>query len=303
MAAVTAPAHVTAVVTAVEPWGDYVRVVLAGDPLGGARPGQFVTVTTGTDGCLVAARAFAVHEADPVAATVALVVAVTGPGSRWLTDRRRGERVGVTGPLGRGFTLPDGPGAVWVGVGGGYGAAVLGWAARTVLASGGWAGAVVGAADARRLCDVPALRRQLGGDLHLTTDDGSRGRRGTVLDALPAVLDDGPAAIAPSVSIGACGPMRMLAALTRELGARPDADRYRVELAVEERMACGVGVCMTCVLPVVGGDGVTRMTRTCVEGPVLDARRMRWDAVRADGADVPQDAEGAMAMSPGGRSG
>jgi dihydroorotate dehydrogenase electron transfer subunit len=48
-------------------------------------------------------------------------------------------------------------------------------------------------------------------------------------------------------------------------------------------------VCMTCVLPVVGDDGVTRMTRSCVDGPVFLADRIRWDDV----GTVPADALGA----------
>ena len=65
------------------------------------------------------------------------------------------------------------------------------------------------------------------------------------------------------------------------------------QVAVEESMACGVGVCMTCVMPVVGNDGVTRMVRSCVEGPVFRGDRVRWDAF-ADGIGrVPDDAVGA----------
>jgi len=51
------------------------------------------------------------------------------------------------------------------------------------------------------------------------------------------------------------------------------------QCAVEEAMACGVGVCMTCVLPVDGDDGITRMVRSCVEGPVFRGERVHWDAV------------------------
>ncbi len=69
--------------------------------------------------------------------------------------------------------------------------------------------------------------------------------------------------------------------------------RLRLEVAVEEAMACGVGVCMTCVLPVVDPDGRTRMLRACREGAVFDAARVRWDAIGACGSAVPADAVGA----------
>jgi dihydroorotate dehydrogenase electron transfer subunit len=58
-------------------------------------------------------------------------------------------------------------------------------------------------------------------------------------------------------------------------------------------MACGIGVCMTCVLPVTGVDGRTRMVRSCVEGPVFRGDRVRWDAFENGYALVPADAVGA----------
>jgi dihydroorotate dehydrogenase electron transfer subunit len=57
-------------------------------------------------------------------------------------------------------------------------------------------------------------------------------------------------------------------------------------------MACGIGVCMTCVLPVRGDDGVSRFVRSCVEGPVFDAGRVRWDDV----GRLPADLFGADGM-------
>jgi dihydroorotate dehydrogenase electron transfer subunit len=57
-------------------------------------------------------------------------------------------------------------------------------------------------------------------------------------------------------------------------------------------MACGIGVCMTCVLPVVGEDGRTRFSRSCVEGPVFGGDRVRFDDVGA----LPHDVVGADAM-------
>jgi dihydroorotate dehydrogenase electron transfer subunit len=83
----------------------------------------------------------------------------------------------------------------------------------------------------------------------------------------------------------ACGPMGMLAAV-----AAMAAD-YGIpcQVAVEETMACGIGVCMTCVLPVRGSDGQTRMVRSCVEGPVFHGEQVRFDAV----GTVPPDALGA----------
>ena len=90
--------------------------------------------------------------------------------------------------------------------------------------------------------------------------------------------------------IYACGPMPMLRQVTA-LARRYDIP---VQVAVEELMACGVGVCMTCVLPVAGTDGITRMVRSCVDGPVFRGEQVRWDDV----GTIPFDAFGAPGWEP-----
>jgi len=83
----------------------------------------------------------------------------------------------------------------------------------------------------------------------------------------------------------ACGPMPMLAEVARISTKK----RVYSQCAVEEAMACGIGVCMTCVLPVIGDDGVTRMVRSCVDGPIFRGDRVRWRDINT----VPADALGA----------
>jgi len=93
---------------------------------------------------------------------------------------------------------------------------------------------------------------------------------GRVTDALPGVM-----AAAHTDVVYACGPMGMLKAVS-EIATAYGAHS---QCAVEEAMACGIGICMTCVLPVVGDDGTTRMVRSCVDGPVFNGERVRWDDV------------------------
>ncbi len=81
-------------------------------------------------------------------------------------------------------------------------------------------------------------------------------------------------------------------AMLRAVGDVAQRHAIRAQVAVEEAMACGIGVCMTCVLPVRGDDGVSRFVRSCVEGPVFDAGRVRWDDIGA----LPPDLLGADAM-------
>lgn len=102
-----------------------------------------------------------------------------------------------------------------------------------------------------------------------------------VTDALAGLLDGSAAGRLP-VAVYACGPMAML----REVTAVAAWRGITAQVAVEESMACGIGVCMTCVLPVVGEDGVTRMTRTCVEGPVFSGTAVRWHDIGSMAEDV-----------------
>jgi dihydroorotate dehydrogenase electron transfer subunit len=111
------------------------------------------------------------------------------------------------------------------------------------------------------------------------------GVRGLVTDRLTQVIHE-----ARTDVIYACGPMGMLRQVTTL------ASRYDIPVLalVEESMACGIGVCMTCVLPVVGEDGVTRMVRSCVDGPVFHGDLVRWDDV----GTIPFDALGAPGWNP-----
>jgi dihydroorotate dehydrogenase electron transfer subunit len=67
----------------------------------------------------------------------------------------------------------------------------------------------------------------------------------------------------------------MLAAVARRAGERG----LPVQVALEERMACGFGVCWTCVVPIHGDDGATTMRRSCIDGPVFDGARVDWPGV------------------------
>ena len=128
---------------------------------------------------------------------------------------------------------------------------------------------MLGAATESKLFGVLEAKR-ITASLTITTEDGSVGERGRVTDVLPGVLERTDADV-----VYACGPMGMLAAVAEVATAH---GAYS-QCAVEEAMACGVGVCMTCVLPVVGDDGVTRMLRSCTDGPVFRGDRVRWSEV------------------------
>jgi dihydroorotate dehydrogenase electron transfer subunit len=261
------------------PVNAYVELTLAAPEIAErAEPGQFVAFAIGgPTSALLLRRSIAIAGTGDGVVTV--VVAAHGPGSTWLAGLRTGDSVDVVGPLGRPFPMPD-PGTPALLVGGGYGAAALVGLGARLREAGSAVAAVAGAATADRLCSVDELSA-VASRVEVTTDDGSSGRRGLVTLAVDELL---PAAGV----VYACGPMAMLRAV-----ARAATDRgIPSYVAVEESMACGIGVCMTCVLPVVGEDGRTRFCRSCTEGPIFGGDRVRFDDV----GTLPADVVGADAM-------
>ncbi|MDQ4006530.1 MAG: dihydroorotate dehydrogenase electron transfer subunit [Actinomycetota bacterium] len=275
--------QVTGEVLSLKRIGAYHHLTVVADGIAErTRPGQFAALAIGDrHSAQLLRRAFSIYRvraSGVYGGTVEVVFAVHGPGTAWMAQLRQGDKVGVVGPLGRPFALPKEPVACVL-VGGGYGSAPLFSLAEQLRQRGCSVHMVLGAATEDRLFGTLDAKRAAQ-SAQVTTDDGSVGIKGLVTDPLPDLLTR-----TGSDVVYACGPMGMLAAVARvaaEHGAWS-------QCAVEEAMACGVGVCMTCVLPVVGEDGVTRMVRSCVEGPVFRGERVRWSEV----GTVPADTMGA----------
>jgi dihydroorotate dehydrogenase electron transfer subunit len=117
--------------------------------------------------------------------------------------------------------------------------------------------------------------RAAGIEVHQATLDGSAGLRGTVIDLLDTVFGPGAAASpdqATSMQIACCGPDPMMAAVAGWSAARG----IRCDVSLEAPMACGIGICFTCVARIRDADGGWDYRRTCIEGPVFDATRIVW---------------------------
>lgn len=246
------------------------------------RPGHFLNIAIGGDETsMLLRRSFAIHQVQMrgmYGGTLDIVVGVNGKGSQWLSERRRHDPLSIVGPLGRPFILPKEK-VSCVLVGGGYGSAPLFMLAEQLRERGCRVDVVLGASTEDKLFGTLDIKR-LATTLTITTDDGSAGTQGRVTDVLPDIMDKSDSAV-----VYACGPMGMLSAVA----AIASEKRAHSQCSVEESMACGIGVCMTCVLPVIGDDGVTRMVRSCVEGPVFRGDRVRW----SDVGTVPADTWGA----------
>ena len=270
-------------IKSIAPVGNYLHLVLDAPEIGEVQPGHFAAVAVGgIGGGMLLRRAFSIHKSAP-GQSLEIIFAPHGEGTQWLATQNAGDVIDVIAPLGQPFVLPRQPVACVI-VAGGYGAAPMELLARALRSRGCRVDVVLGAATEAKLFGVLDLKG-VSDSVIVTTDDGTSGVRGRVTDVLPNIIKQNG-----SQAVYACGPMPMLhavAQVAQENGAFS-------QCAVEESMACGIGVCMTCVLPVVGDDGVTRMVRSCVEGPVFRGDRVRWNDVHT----IPSDAFGAP--RPGG---
>jgi dihydroorotate dehydrogenase electron transfer subunit len=235
------------------------------------QPGQFVTV--GVEGKhTVLRRPFSVYSVSrhgPWAGTVEIIFDVTGEGTRWLATRGKHDLVDLVGPLGTPFPIPQ-QHVTSLLVGAGYGTAPLLYLASVLQSRGLRADMVIGARTADRIFNAIEAKR-LSATTVFTTEDGSLGEEGTATGVVERMLASGRTGL-----VYASGPMDLL----REVSRLAVEHGVPVRVATEEAMACGTGVCLSCVLPV-ERRGQLHNLRGCVEGPVFNGAKVRWDAIGA----------------------
>jgi dihydroorotate dehydrogenase electron transfer subunit len=263
--------------------GSYVVITAtAADMPSEFKPGNFVAIAIGDErSSLILRRAFSIFQVSNrgvYGGTIDIVVSAHGPGTDYIANLKRNDPIDLVGPLGKPFSLPKDP-VPCILVGGGYGAAPLFTLAEALASRKCRVDFVLGASTQEKLFGMLEARR-LSTTLTVTTDDGSSGQMGRVTDVLPELIKKTNAAV-----IYACGPMKMLEAVSKIATLHGIVS----QTSVEESMACGIGVCMTCVLPVIGDDGVTRMLRSCVDGPAFRGDKVRWSEV----GTIPDDTLGA----------
>jgi dihydroorotate dehydrogenase electron transfer subunit len=249
------------------------------------RPGQFVSVAVGgPSSSMLGRRAFAVHDVRPDhGGSVEFVFESRGSGTQWLAGLRARDVLDAVGPLGRPFPVPRDPSSCLL-LGVGYACAPLFALAARLRERGSTIDFLLGAASADRVFGALTARRT-GRSLTVATIDGSLGARGPVTGMLEQVIRE-----ARTEVIYACAPTAVL----RDVSALAARYEIPVQASVDVPMACGTGVCMGCVLPVTGTDGVTRIVRSCVDGPVFRGDLVRWDDI----GTIPFDALGAPGWKP-----
>jgi dihydroorotate dehydrogenase electron transfer subunit len=280
------PVHVTGEVLSVKRAGSHHHLTLVAPGVAERfRPGTFVTLTVGgpLSGRLLP-RAFPVHRVRPTGAyggTVEVVFDAADEARRWLAEVPAGARLDVVGPLGRPYALPKEP-VTCVLVGDGCASAPLFALAERLRERGCVVHMLLGGDTEAHLFGVLEARRSTR-SVTVATRDGSVGTAGTVVDVLPDLLGRAGADV-----VYAAGPREVL----HPVAAAAERHGAWSQTAVPVPPACGTGLCLGCTLPVVGEDGVTRMLRACVEGPVFRGDRVRW----RDLGGLPEDTLGAAAM-------
>lgn len=253
--------------------GQYHQIIInIGDVAATCKPGNFVAISVGGDSSrMVLRRAFAISRVSTsttVGGTMELIVAPHGQGSKWLCAQGEGVVLDLVAPLGTAFGIPTEPVPVLL-VGGGYGSAPLFGLAELLNSRGCRVDMLLGASTGSKIY-APMEGKRAVNSMRIYTEDGSMGVAGRVTDPIAEIIRDLNVAV-----IYSCGPMPMLGAITTI------ADQFDVvhQCAVEESMACGVGICMTCVLPVKNEDGSISNLRSCIDGPVMDGSKVQWSKV------------------------
>lgn len=223
-----------------------------------SKPGQFIDVKCED---FTLRRPISICDIDAQNGAIRLIFEVRGAGTAWLAEKNAGDSIDLLGPLGNGFSLgkTDRP-AVFVG--GGIGVPPLLGAA---IPFGGNATAILGF----RSADAVILKtdfEKAGAAVTLCTDDGTAGFHGLVTSPFEQRLNDAPCSV-----VFACGPKQMLKAIAQICEKR----KIDCFVSMEERMACGVGACLSCACKV-KSEGREKYLHVCKNGPVFNASTIVW---------------------------
>jgi dihydroorotate dehydrogenase electron transfer subunit len=238
-----------------------------------SRPGQFVEIRCSEGGEVLLRRPLGVHRIWN--GGIEVLYEVVGKGTELLSRKKPGEMLDVIGPLGNGFIVPRAMVyGLWsmVLIAGGVGVAPLVALAEALIrgprsivhGKNSKLHVLIGArTKSQILCEKDF--KKLGCEVKISTEDGSLGKIGLITEQLPKLLSTIDHRL---LTIYACGPHPMLKAVSYIA----DASGIPCQVSMEERMACGVGVCLGCPVKVKSGG----YKMVCKEGPAFDAKEIAW---------------------------
>lgn len=221
-------------------------------------PGQFAQVLVTGSPSTFLRRPFSIHSVDYSKNTIRLLVQIKGEGTRHLSLLKTGDSVNVMFPLGNSFSIPTTKDVLLVG--GGCGVAPLLFLAQFLNQHKIRPTILVGFRTKEEVSEIEEYSKY--GDIFITTDDGTEGEKGLVVDHSLLQKER-----LPYKKIYCCGPDAMMKAVARIATLH----RIDCEVSLENTMACGFGVCLCCITPTDKGN-----ERVCVEGPVFNATRLKW---------------------------
>ncbi len=219
--------------------------------------GQFVNIAVADDCDPLLRRPFSIYRAH--GDTCEIIFNVVGKGTLALQKKSSRDVVNVLGPLGTPYSLESEGFMTAVLVGGGLGVAPLPLSTLILRNKGKELVTILGARSSEYLVEQHLE------NVHVSTDDGTKGMKGTAVDLLASLL---PTQRWKSPKIFACGPTGML----RALGKFAVDRNIPCEVSLEGPMACGFGICQGCPVELV--DGRSRYALMCKDGPVFDIRRI-----------------------------
>ncbi|MBP5364898.1 MAG: dihydroorotate dehydrogenase electron transfer subunit [Bacteroidales bacterium] len=239
---------------------DYILLKLQHpDKLPEINAGQFAEVRIPDTAKTFLRRPISIEDVDYENNTISLLIKMIGNGTRLLGSLRRGDSVNLVYPLGNGFSIEK-AGSRPLLIGGGVGIAPMMYLGRKLLENGAQPEFLFGARNAGGLLLLSEFEKL--GRVNVTTEDGSVGTRGFVTNH--KVLTD---SISSYTSLLVCGPtpmMKAVAALAKAAGVS-------CEVSLENKMACGIGVCLCCVTDTTEGHKCV-----CSDGPVFDIKQLKW---------------------------
>jgi dihydroorotate dehydrogenase electron transfer subunit len=202
-------------------------------------------------------RPISIHDVDYKQNTFKLLIQTAGPGTIKLSELKPGGSVNLVYPLGNSFSDPHQGERVLL-VGGGVGIAPLLFLGKHLKSIGYRPDWLLGFRNMERIVDLEEYR--LIGTVYLTTEDGSSGEKGYVTNH--SVLSE------PAYDrVCCCGPDAMMKAV----GAYCKKNGINCEVSLENLMACGIGICLCCIVNTVNGN-----ICTCTDGPVFNITDLKW---------------------------
>ncbi len=220
-------------------------------------PGQFVQVRIDESHDTFLRRPFSVHDVNYKTNSIKLLIQIKGNGSKTLSCLRRGDSLNLIFPLGNPFSLPQKDDKSLL-IGGGCGVAPLMYLAKYLKSNNCIFDVLMGFRNKDRIIEYDEYRRL--GNVYITTEDGSQGEKGFVTQH--SLLNNGNYS-----RIYCCGPDSMMKAVADYAKSH----KIHCEVSLENLMACGIGVCLCCIVNTTRGN-----VCSCTEGPVFNINELKW---------------------------